>query len=67
MENTKDYTEYVERMKQIRIRYTPDLKKISDADAYSEILVQNFEQISELARENRRFIDSQIKPLLASN
>ena len=26
MENTKDYTEYVERMKQIRILSTPDLK-----------------------------------------
>ncbi len=49
---------YVENMKKIRVLSTPDLNSIRNADDYSQILIENFSRIGELAAENRDLIDS---------
>ena len=49
---------YVENMKKIRVLSTPDLNMIKNADDYSQILIENFSRIGELAAENRELIDS---------
>lgn len=66
MDNTKTYREYVERMKEIRLLSSPDLNQVKDADDYSRVLVENFSRIGKLAVENRKVIDTLIKPVLNS-
>lgn len=56
---------YIENMKEIRLLSTPDLSTITEADEYGEILIRNFSKIGELGRENRKLIDSVIKPFLS--
>ncbi|MBR4157457.1 MAG: HD domain-containing protein [Oscillospiraceae bacterium] len=66
MEQMKVYSEYVERMKEIRLLSTPNLNEVADAEEYSQVLIRNFSRIGELASENRKVIDALIKPVLAS-
>jgi len=63
--NLSVFREYVDRMKEIRLLSTPDLDKITNADEYSRLLVDNFSKIGEMARENRKVIDEFIKPYLS--
>ncbi len=38
----KDFKEYIERMKKVRILSKPDLEEIGDAKEYSKTLVRDF-------------------------
>ena len=48
MEQMKVYSEYVERMKEIRLLSTPNLNEVADAEEYSQVLIRNFSRIGEL-------------------
>lgn len=64
---SREFKEYVTRMKEIRFLSTPDLQKIENADEYSSILLENFSLIGELSAKNRLIINEFIKPNLASD
>ncbi|MCR5638600.1 MAG: hypothetical protein K6F97_07150, partial [Lachnospiraceae bacterium] len=60
----KMFSEYAERMKEIRMLSTPNLYEIKDADEYSGVLVDNFSKIGRLAAQNRTIINDILKPML---
>ena len=57
---------YVDRMKQIRSLSSPDLQGITNAEAYSSVLRENFNNIGQLAQENKDLISEVLDPILNS-
>ncbi|MBQ9384463.1 MAG: HD domain-containing protein [Ruminiclostridium sp.] len=64
---SKAYSEYIDRMAEIRRLSSPTLEEIDGADAYSTRLRQNFLKISELAALNREFLDKEFYPCIGSD
>ena len=58
--------DYVDRMVRIRSLSSPDLHGIPNAEAYSEVLTENFRTIGRLAEKNRDLIGGMIEPILSS-
>ena len=56
--------EYVDRMIRIRYLSSPDLHGVPNAEAYSEVLLENFRNIGGLAQQNRKLISEIIDPIL---
>ena len=56
--------EYVDRMIRIRYLSSPDLHGVPNAEAYSEVLLENFRNIGGLAQQNRKLISDIIDPIL---
>ena len=60
----KQFAEYVERMRKVRLLSTPSLEDISVAEDYSSLLRSNFKKIGDYAGENRVMLDEVLFPLL---
>ena len=58
--------EYVSRTIQIQTLSSPDLQGITNAEAYSYVLLENFKNIGALAEKNRVVISDIIEPVLNS-
>ena len=63
----KAYSEYIDRMAEIRRLSSPTLEEIDGADAYSARLRENVVRIAELAALNREFLDKDFYPCIGSN
>ena len=59
--------EYVDRTVRIQTLSSPDLQGISNAEAYSSVLLDNFRSIGMLAEKNRTVINEIIEPVLNSH
>ena len=57
---------YVERMIQIRSLSSPEVLGISNAEAYSAVLLENFKNIGVMAEKNRELINDIINQILSS-
>ena len=62
----KEFTEYAERMAEIKRLSTPNIRKMDSADDYSLRLQDNFKKIGQLASLNREMLDRDLYPLLNS-
>ena len=60
----KEFTEYAERMAEIKRLSTPNIRKMDSADDYSLRLQENFKKIGQLASLNREMLDHDLYPLL---
>lgn len=58
---------YIDRMTEIRLLSSPELKCFDDASGYSRRLKDNFKRIGILARENREMLDTVVFPLVKSD
>ena len=58
---------YIDRMTEIRLLSSPELKSFDDASGYSRRLKDNFKRIGILARENREMLDTVVFPLVKSD
>ncbi len=61
------YREYIRRTEEIRALSTPSLDDVESAADYTDKLRENFIRIGELAKENRKFLDSELFPVIASD
>ena len=57
---------YVDRMIKIRSLSSPEVLGISNAEAYSAVLLENFKNIGVMAEKNRELISDIINPILSS-
>ena len=62
----KEFADYVERMKKIRLLTTPSLDMVSSEEDYGRMLVDQFRQIGAMAGENRKVVEKILLPLLNS-
>lgn len=62
-----EFSEYADRMGEIRRLSSPRISKRDSADGYSARLSDNFTRIGELAAINRRMLDDELYPILESD
>ncbi len=60
------FQKYIERMTEIRVLSSPEMKDVDGADGYSRRLRENFQRIGHLAGKNREMLDQVIFPLTES-
>ncbi|MCR5503200.1 MAG: HD domain-containing protein [Lachnospiraceae bacterium] len=65
--SAEEFQKYTERMLEIRMLSSPDIRSFDDADSYSERLTNNFRRIGELAAENRKMLKQKLYPQLESD
>ncbi len=61
------YDQYINNLTEIRALSNPSLDDIEDADAYRDMLRENFIRIGMIAAENRKFLDEDLFPVLNSD
>lgn len=59
-----DLDQYKNRMTKIRMLSSPQFDGHVTAEMYSEVLVKNFSEIGNLAKENRKFLEENLTPYL---
>ena len=62
----REFEEYVDRMRKIRLLSTPPLESIADAGDYCQTLLHNFQAIGEMAGKSRQTVNDVLLPLLQS-
>ncbi len=61
------YQEYLQRTTEIRALSTPSIDDLENADEYANRLRENFRRIGVLAAQNRKFLDTELYPLIRSD